>query len=113
MYILCIFLNNSIENKIGLPDYNNRISVVSANTQKGSFTATDNGILYLSYSIKDGNMGMRINDNSVGTVLISCGTSYYVINYVTFILSKGDTITWEGNNGNAVVIPNSSFFLFK
>ena len=106
-------LNNSIENKIGLPDYNNRISVVSANTQKGSFTATDNGILYLSYNIKDGYMGIRINDNDVGTVLIACGTSYYVINFVTFILSKGDTITWEGNNGTTLVIANSSFFPFK
>ena len=106
-------VNNSIENKIGLPDYNNRISVVSAYTQKGSFTATDNGILYLSYSIKDGYMEMKINDTNVGTVLISCGTTYYVVNIVTFILSKGDTITWAGNDAKALVIPNSSFFPFK
>ena len=58
-------------------------------------------------------MEMRINDNSVGTVLISCGTSEFVVNIVTFILSKGDTITWDGNDVNALVTPNSSFFPFK
>ena len=106
-------VNNSLENKIGLPDYNNRISVVSANTQKGSFTATNNGILYLLYNIKDGYMVLTINDNSVGNVIVGCGTSYYVQPFVTFILSKGDTITWEGNTANAFVTSISSFFPFK
>ena len=108
-----IIINNSLQNVAGLPDYSNRVEVVSVNTQSGSFTATDNGMLLLSYSGKDGFISTTVNDNYTGNLIIGCGTSFYIQTPVTFILSKGDVVKWQGNTANVYVTTNSSFFPFK